>query len=179
MSLRTELSDLCDRLRELRASWRELELTATEDRPPAKDLAVADRVAETAVTGLSTVDNVLAVLAARQDPGALYQASVLLQALRHRYDDELRSHHGVADLLRGVRGHGDQWRAWAAGVCAGVDRCVGPFRAVEQALLRCWREVAELAGPTGISPPARGAEIDSRMTWSHVDTRDELTGGVQ
>ncbi|GLZ33495.1 hypothetical protein Lesp02_56830 [Lentzea sp. NBRC 105346] len=148
MSVRTEVPQLRDAVARLHDSWRELNVTVTEDKPTGVGLAVADDVQEAVVDGLSYLDSALRELDGGASPARVYAAAVELEALRRRYDERMRSYLAVSDLLVGIRGHGPEWRGWAGSVISGGERCAEPLQAVSDALMRCWREITDEGGGT-------------------------------
>ncbi|HKS49954.1 MAG TPA: hypothetical protein VJT49_33570 [Amycolatopsis sp.] len=143
MILRTEFAVLGSLLRALAEAWRALEVSVVEDRPPGEGLAVADRLAEVVADGSAELSPVV-------DSGALtgeslHAAATALVRLRRSLDEDLRSHTAVSDVLHAVRGRDSQWRGWARSILSGAGRCAESLYAAENAMLRCWREVAEVA----------------------------------
>ncbi|TJZ54102.1 hypothetical protein FCH28_12920 [Streptomyces piniterrae] len=150
MSLTREVQELRAAVQRLHTAWRELAVTADEDRPPGAGLAAADRIAEVIADGRGDLDEALAQLD-RPAPGhALSQAACPLDRMRRRYYEDLCSFGAVGAVLRAVQGaarreSGHEWQAWAHGLRAGIARCAEPLRAVDTILLRCLGELADAA----------------------------------
>ncbi|MFE0026947.1 hypothetical protein [Amycolatopsis sp. NPDC059021] len=145
MTLAGEFALLGKEIRRLAEVWRELGVSVVTDRPAGVGLALADHLAEAVTDG--SADLVLAVRAIEARPGAgpLHAAATALLRTRRRLDDEFSAYTPVSELMRAVRGRGAEWRGWAQSVRHGVDRCAEPLADAETAMLRCWREVGEVA----------------------------------
>ncbi|MFF4503684.1 hypothetical protein [Streptomyces sp. NPDC001401] len=148
MSLLREMSVFSAEVRRLHGAWRELDVTAAEDRPRGDGLAAADRITEVVTEGRGDLAEAQELLAGPATTRALWEAARLLDRVRRCYYEELCSFGAVAAMLRAVRGITEaerrrEWQAWAQGLRAGVDRCAAVLRAVDAALLRCLGELAD------------------------------------
>jgi hypothetical protein len=143
MILRVEFAVLGKEIRQLAQAWHALEVSVVEDRPSGEGLAVSDRLAEVVADG--TAELAPAVDAAGPTADSLHTLATALLGTRRRLDDEFRSYTAVSRLLRSVHGRGNQWRGWAHSISSGADRCAESLEAAENAMVRCWREVVELA----------------------------------
>jgi hypothetical protein len=146
MILRTEFAVLGARLRDLAEAWRALTVCVVEDRPPGDGLAVSDHLAEVVADGTGELLGALGSGVWKPTADSLNTAACTLVRLRSRLESEFRSYPAGSRLRRSVRERGRQWRGWARSVESGVDRCAESLEAAENAMLRCWSEVVELAG---------------------------------
>ncbi|HET6499987.1 MAG TPA: hypothetical protein VFG87_04395 [Amycolatopsis sp.] len=145
MTLRAEFAVLGRRLAELAEAWRALEVSVVEDRPPGEGLAVSDRLAEVVADGGAELHPAIATGKLGPTAEALHAAATALVRLRRSLEADFRSHTAVSGLVHAVHGRGGQWRGWARSIRTGADRCADCLAAAENAMLRCWREVVELA----------------------------------
>jgi hypothetical protein len=87
----------------------------------------------------------------------------------HRFLFDLVSYEKIAQLLQLGRERGGEWHAWAKGIKVELESCQQHLYLTNQALFRCWLEIAECVGTTSIS--VRATNI-GRLT---VPQNQELT----
>ncbi|MER7959787.1 hypothetical protein [Streptomyces sp. NPDC096030] len=150
MSLTREMREASAAVQHLHTAWRELAVTATEDRPHGDGLAAADRIAEVIADGQGDLDEALALLTGPPTVEGFWRTVCALDRVRRRYHEELRSFEAVSAVLRAVhsaggRERGHEWQAWARGLRAGIAHCAEPLRAVDASVLRCLGELADMA----------------------------------
>jgi hypothetical protein len=72
----------------------------------------------------------------------------------HRFSFDLVSYEKVAQLLQLGRERGGEWHAWAKGIKIELESCQQHLYLANQALFRCWVEIAERIGMTSVSVQA-------------------------
>jgi hypothetical protein len=162
MTIETEFGELLARLVELQTALEYLAVFI-EDKPQAHKLA--DDLGE-AVTDLSSrigqaLEDARQAQAAVQHPADLTRARAALASCHEGFNfvsrhmlTELMSEKQLAELARLGRRRGGEWPGWATGVRQALDQCQTPLHDVNQALFRCWQEMAERSVATSVSVQA-------------------------
>jgi hypothetical protein len=172
MTLDLACKQLNVHLQALREELVGLRTTIREDRPLGGDTVLVDVFGDASDDMLGWLAEALG--AARDGGQALenqldlnraWQALTTCQEqfsqLEYRLFD-LVSYDRLAPLMRFGRQQGGEWRAWTRSVKAALDRCQSALYHVNQALVRCWQEIAERAGLTSVS--VRTTNIGQQIT---------------
>jgi hypothetical protein len=88
----------------------------------------------------------------------------------HRFSFDLVSYEKIAQLLQLGRERGGEWQTWAKGIKLELESCQQHLYFTNQALFRCWQEIAEGIGVTSVS--VRATNIGQQIT---VPQKQELT----
>lgn len=185
MSLRTEFQSLgaqLERLYEVFSDLRRL----LDDHPAQGDkVLLLDSFGDVVDDLLGWLEESLQVCAPllpaeprRSEPdfdaGAGRQALVVCQDLfnrqMQRFLFDMVSYDKVAQLLQLGRARGGEWQAWAKGIKMELESCQQHLYFTNQALFRCWLEIAEGIGMTSVSVQA--TNIGQQIT---VPQKQELT----
>lgn len=89
----------------------------------------------------------------------------------HRFLFDLVSYEKVSQLLRLGRERGGEWQTWAKGIKMELESCQQHLYLTNQALFRCWVEIAECVGMTSVS--VRATNIGQQIT---VPQNQDLAG---
>lgn len=167
MSLRNEFRGLYAHLRKLHDALTGLRVTVVEDRPLSGDpVVLLDAFGDAAEDMIGWVEEGLAAArpAAESSGGHAFDVGGALQALiscqdlfnkvSGRLAFDLISYERVGELMRLGRERRGEWRAWAGSVKEGLDGCQQQLYDTNQALFRCWQEIAERVGMTSVSVQA-------------------------
>ncbi len=136
--------------------------TAVEDQPTRGAVVLADGLEDLLTELVSALDeaDAHAVRALRREaPRASpeeVQALVRdIQALLNRVTDtyvtRLASHDHIARLLTMGRERGPRWYLWSREVKTAIERCSRPMRAVAEAMVECWMELADRRARSTVS----------------------------
>ena len=173
MSLGKDLELLAARQDALAASLEELRVTLAEDRPLARDLALADRRTD-AVEDLGGVceqarragEEARRAADRPVDLPRLGRALVVChecqQSMTERLWRDIGAFDRVRELSRAARERGGEWLLWATTVEAALRACVPALNQAGEALLGCWRgfcEWSELA--TAMAPATAEQRMDA------------------
>jgi hypothetical protein len=88
----------------------------------------------------------------------------------HRFSFDLVSYEKVGQLLQLGRDRGGEWQTWARGIKMELEGCQQHLYLTNQALFRCWLEIAERIGMTSVS--VRATNVGQQIT---VPQNQELT----
>ena len=154
MPLHATFEALFSPTRALRERLVEVRMCVHEDHPTSGETVLVDIFGD-------AIEDVLGLLAEAED-GALEAQQALTYPLRldlvrrglsvtqrntNQINQCLISHllryERLAALQRLGRERGGEWRAWAASVKQGLDRCQTPLLQLQQALLDCWLELTD------------------------------------
>jgi hypothetical protein len=136
-SLEQEMGRLCESLDALR-------LTAVEDRPIDEGTLLVDALGDLVEELLATAREGL-LHARKRDLSACHED---YHRVQRRFANGLVSYERMAEITRLGRSRGGEWKAWAGSVRAGAEACRQPLDDTGEALVACWREMAEPAGTT-------------------------------
>ncbi|MGC4109534.1 MAG: hypothetical protein QM747_03725 [Nocardioides sp.] len=150
MSLDSSYADLRARCRDLEQAVTELVTIVHEDRPHGSEIAVIDALGETVSELQAATVQANELLARVTEPrlvpaylGAIDEA---VATAEHIYWRQLRAFGPVSLLRRAERRDGREWPTWQRSVEASELRCELPLSEARAAVLRAWREAAELLG---------------------------------
>jgi hypothetical protein len=73
------------------------------------------------------------------------------QRVEQAFSAKLVSYESMKDLTRFGRERRGEWRSWVAAVKQGIERCRPPLQGAAEALVDCWKEIAERVGMTSVS----------------------------
>ena len=93
---------------------------------------------------------------------ALSISQDLFNRQMHRFLFDLVSYDKVAQLLQLGRERGGEWQTWAKGIKLELESCQQHLYLTNQALFRCWLEIAECIGMTSVS--VRATNIGQQIT---------------
>ena len=166
MSLRTEFQSLQAQLDSLYEALTSLR-TALDDRPPkGGTVLLLDSFGDAIEDTLGWLEEALGVVAplmqAEQsqsavgfDAGRARQALVFCQEqynrIMNRFMFDLVSYDRVAQLMQLGRERRGEWQAWAGVVKQELEGCQQHLYDTNQALFRCWLEIAERIGMSSVS----------------------------
>jgi hypothetical protein len=150
MALRDDIETLRDRQDRLCACLTELRISVVEDRPRARDLALADVRADAlddllalAMESAAAAADALQDATRPVDPPAVGRAILRCQelqdALAEKLGLDLLAFERIAELRAAARRHGREWASWASSVESSLQGCADALRAVGVAVLACWR----------------------------------------
>jgi hypothetical protein len=150
MSLESSYAELRTRCRDVDQAVTELVTIVHEDRPRGSEIAVIDALRETVSELQAATVQANELLAQVTDLRALpsYLGSVdeAVTTAERIYWRDLRAFGPVSHLRRAERRDGREWRTWQRSVEASELRCEVPLVEARGAVLRAWREAAELLG---------------------------------
>jgi hypothetical protein len=160
--LETRLETLYMRTHRLAESLGEVRTTIREDHPSSDDSVLVDMFGDAVDDLLGWVaesqDSVLAAQQALTVPinvdhvrKGLLACHQTCQRVEHRFVCDVVRYERIAGLMRLGRERGGEWRAWAAGVKEGLERCHQPLADLDSALLDCWLDLSERSVDTGLS----------------------------
>ena len=175
MALEAAFQDLCARLAALREALSGLRTTVVEDKPLRGDVVLVDVFGDAAEDLLGWLEEALAAASAGQRAvdhsvdldrarRSLITCQERFSRIAHRFSTDLAPYERVADLTRLGRERGGEWRAWANSVKEAFGWCHQPLFDVNQALFRCWQEIAERATMSSVSIRATNTNVGQRIT---------------
>lgn len=165
MSLRTEFQGLCAQLESLDETLSRLR-TAIDDHPSSGATPhLLDSIGDAVEDTRGWLEEALALAApvgAGQERGPngfdvnrARQALVFCQEqfnrIMSRFTFDLVSYDRVAHLMRLGRERRGEWQTWAGLVKQELEGCQQQLYDTNQALFRCWLEIAERVGMTSVS----------------------------
>jgi hypothetical protein len=173
MALERVFQDLGEQLRRLHDALLGLRVTAREDKPLRGDTVLSDRFGDAtddllgwleeamqgATVGCQCVGHPLDLNRAGRALTACHEA---YQRLAQHFAAELVSYERIAELRQLGRKRRGEWRAWAGSLEVALNRCQQPLDEAQQALFRCWQELAERAG--GCSVSVQATNIGQQIT---------------
>lgn len=154
MSVTAIFHELDQQIQKLHEALLALRTTVREDHPRPGDHVLVERLGDSIEDLLGDVNELqTAVRNAQPADCQVVEWDRLCQALvagqsryNHvfrRYWSELAAYEQIAGLLRLGRERGGEWRPWSASVYQGLAYCQQPLFAVNEALFRSWREIAD------------------------------------
>jgi len=165
MALEAAFGELAVQFRILREALRAVHTTIIEDRPLRDDVALVDSFGDAVEDILGRLEE--ALIASREgqqavghplDLDRMRRALTTCQErfnwISQRFFSDLVSYQRLDDLTALGRERRGEWIAWGSSVKEGLDRCQQPLYDANQALFRCWQEIAERVGMTSVSVQA-------------------------
>lgn len=185
MSLRTEFQSLCAQMESLQEALCSLR-TAIDDRPPrGQRVLLLDSFGDAVEGTLGWLEEALGLVAPLMeesqpkgepnfDVGRARQALVFCQEQFNRIMNcfmfDLASYDKVAQLMQLGRERRGEWQGWSNTVKGELEGCQQHLYDMNQALFRCWLEIAERVGMTSVS--VQTTTIGQQVT---VPQNQELT----
>jgi hypothetical protein len=161
MTFEIALQELESQLVDLRANLRLLDVTVVEDRPPSPAIAFVDRLSDAIQDLIGWTDEALAAVRDRSSATAGGRSDAPFQALAacqgpytrllRRYAVDVGSRDRYDELRAMGAERGPEWSAWARSAADALETCQAPMFETGEALLSCWRELAERAASGSIS----------------------------
>lgn len=165
MSLRTEFQGLCAQLESLDETLSRLR-TAIDDHPgTGAEPHLLDSFGDAVEDTRGWLEEALALasqVGANQERGpngfdvnrarqALVFSQEQFNRIMSRFTFDLVSYDRVAQLVRLGRERRGEWQTWAVLVKQELEGCQQQLYDTNQALFRCWLEIAERVGMTSVS----------------------------
>jgi hypothetical protein len=183
MSVQISVEQAQARLSELREAVSALRVTVTEDKPTGDEAVIVtwldDMVTELEAELDEANKRLTGILESELGEGSLAGArSGLREAHRsvnrcsRLYVIKLAAHGAVERLAQMGRERGRAWRDWVGVVKSAIERCAEPLAAAQEAILDCWREIAETLARNSVS--VRATNIGQQITVS--ENQAELSG---
>ena len=162
MALEAAFRDLGVQFEKLHDALRGLRLTVVEDKPSEDEAMLVEDFGDTvmdllegvnkassaASDGNKAVGHPVDVDRARR---ALTACNERFNRAAYRFSSDLMSYERIAELGHLGRERGGEWPVWTFSVKEALDRCQQPLYDVNQALFRCWQEIAERVGMSSVS----------------------------
>jgi hypothetical protein len=178
-------AELQHHLRTLQEALEALGTTVDEDKPARDDVVVAARLSDNllAVRGLleealAAADDVRQGIAFPLDGDrarrALTACQQKFQHFAHAFSFDLASWDRLDDLTSVGRERGRAWLDWVGVVKQGLEQSRILSAEVENALFRCWQELAERIATTSISirNTSIGQQVSAAELEDHAMTRE-------
>jgi hypothetical protein len=162
MAIEAAFQNLVEKFSAAREAFESLRLTAVEDRPPRDEVLLVERLAN----AVDDLNGWLAEAVAAAGDGqkavrhpfdgyrareALARANDRFIRLEHKFFCEGASYEEINELTRFGQRRGREWLGWTRSVIQGLDQCRVPVRELDEAILLCWRELAERLGTRSVS----------------------------
>ena len=168
MSTDARFAELCHDLDALRGALRAVR-HAVLDRPLDGDVVLVDLFADATDDALGWLEEACDAAAEASEASAdpeqlaitrarLVECQESAQRVVAHCASDLMRYDRLADLARCGRERGGEWRTWADHVKRALDASERPLFEVNQALFRCWQELAAHL------PPGRESHTWSRAT---------------
>jgi hypothetical protein len=186
VSLRTEFQSLGTQMKRLRKAFSELRRLIDDHPAQGDNLLLLDAFGDAVEDVLGWLKEALEAAAPLLQPQTSnageqgFDINLARQALvvchdqfnrvTHRFSFDLVSYDKVAQLLRLGRERRGEWQTWARGIKMELESCQQHLYHTNQALFRCWLEIAERVGMTSVSVQA--TNIGQQVT---VPQNPELT----
>jgi hypothetical protein len=162
MAIETVFCHLSQKFAAMREALASLHLTAVEDRPQRDEVMLMDRLDDMVqeLTGWCEEGSLAAKRARRAvtHPVDFATARAALTTANHRFlsleygfHDELVTHRVIDELLRLGRRRPPEWMGWAKSVVEALEACRIPLRALDDAFVESWQELAERLGTRSLS----------------------------
>lgn len=176
MALGRTLQEAALAARAMTARCRELRVAVSEDRPEPADLALLSHL-EDAVEDLAgaATEATNAVVAAaslcdegldREGGRQLVACHLLVNQLGRQLERDVGGHEPLTELDALARQRGRAWAAWLGAVRRSMDEGRRALDLLEDALVECWRDVADLRpnlGNLGTMAAAGGAKAGLKL----------------
>jgi hypothetical protein len=158
MALEPTFAELVIKWHQLHEAFQALRVTTVEDQPLSGDVLLVERCADAAedlfgwtTEGLTAAVESQDAVGATLDLNRARRALATSQERSSRLTDEFlefTSFERLTDLIRLGRKRRGEWLAWVKSVIDAVGRCWHPMRELREALIQCWKELAEHRGTT-------------------------------
>jgi len=146
----------------LRDALQSLGLTVIEDRPPQDEILLVERLGNLvedlrgwAEEGSLAADQAQQAIAHPADlhraRRSLAQANERLIVVEYRFFSEAVAYDTTHALLSFGRQRGREWLGWSKSVVDALGACRAPLRALDEACLQAWLELAERLGARSVS----------------------------
>jgi hypothetical protein len=145
-----------------RETFASLRLTVVEDKPLRDEVVLVERLADLIDDLIGWLDEAVAAgadgraavchpLDGYRAREALARANDRFIRLEYKFFAEGVSHEEVSELTQFGRRRGREWLGWARTVVQALEQCRPSVRELDEALLQCWRELAERLGASTVS----------------------------
>jgi hypothetical protein len=162
VAIEAAFQHLLDTLAATREAFESLRLTAVEDRPLRDEVLLVERLGnavddlqgwleEAAAAAGEAQQAVRHPLDGYRARAALALANDRFIRLEYKFFLEGVGYEEINELSRFGRRRGREWLGWTGSVIQALDQCRSPLRAVDEALLDCWQELAERLGASSVS----------------------------
>jgi hypothetical protein len=184
MALEKTFQELSIQLRSLRDLLRGVRLTVVEDKPQHGDVVLVDRMGNAIEDLLGWLEEAVAAAAEAEqavayplDAHLARQALIVCQErytrLTQQYFSDFASYERTAELMRFGRARRGEWQAWTRSVRQALEQCRQPLDEVNQALFRCWQEIAERLQTSSVS--IRNTTIGQQISAPELAAKGGLT----
>jgi hypothetical protein len=162
VAIETEFQYLVGKFDAVREALAGLRLTAVEDRPLRDEVLLVERLADSVDDLIGWLDEARAAAGDAQKavrhPLDSYRACAALALandrfiqLEYKFFSAGVSYEEINELTRFGQRRGREWLGWTRSVLQALDQCRTPVRELDEALLHCWRELAERLGTSAVS----------------------------
>jgi hypothetical protein len=162
MAIEAAFQNLIEKFDAVREALTSLRLTAVEDRPLRDEVLLVERLAnavddligwreeaaDAAADGQKAVRHPLDGYGAREKLALAHDGFI---RLKYTFFSEGVSYEEINELTRFGQRRGREWLGWTRSVVQALDQCRTPIRELDEALLQCWRELAERLGTSAVS----------------------------
>lgn len=161
MALETTFQTLGLRAHNLREALNQARVTIVEDKPHYGETALVQLLEDEVEDLLGWLDEARAAAAdahaAVKAPANLERAREALSVCHsrsnrvvQRYYASVMSYHRFDQLVTLGNERGGEWNAWGGATRQGLERCAPRLHELNEALFRCWVELAERIGMNSI-----------------------------
>jgi hypothetical protein len=162
VAIEAEFQHLIGKFDAAREALAGLRLTAVEDRPLRDQVLLVERLADAVDDLIGWLDEALAAAGDAQKAirhplngyracEALALANDRFIQLEYKFFSAGVSYEEISELTRFGQRRGREWLGWTRSVVQALDQCRAPIRELDEALLHCWRELAERLGTSAVS----------------------------
>jgi hypothetical protein len=162
VAIEAEFQHLVGKFAAVREAFAGLRLTAVEDRPLRDEVLLVERLADAVDDLIGWLDEALAAAGDAQKAArhpldgyrackALALANDRFIQLEYKFFSAGVSYEELNELTRFGQRRGREWLGWTRSVIAALEQCRAPVRELDEALLHCWRELAERLGTSTVS----------------------------
>jgi hypothetical protein len=162
VAIETEFQYLVGKFDAVREALAGLRLTAVEDRPLRDEVLLVERLADSVDDLIGWLDEARAAAGDAQKAvrhpldgyracAALALANDRFIQLEYKFFSAGVSYEEINELTRFGQRRGREWLGWTRSVLQALDQCRTPVRELDEALLHCWRELAERLGTSAVS----------------------------
>jgi hypothetical protein len=173
VALGRTLQDAAVAGRAMRARCHELRVAVSEDRPEPADLALLSHmedVVEDLAGAATEAANAVTAAASLYDESRdreggrqLVACHLLVNKLGRQLDRNLAGHEPMTELEALARQRGRAWVAWLVAVRRSVEEGRRAVDLVEDALVECWRDVADLRPNLRTTGPVARAKVGLKL----------------
>jgi len=187
MALEATFRSLNNQLKKLQDNLLALRLTVSEDKPLKGEAALVDRLEDSILDVMGSLEECLKHARVAQKAVAqtvnldgARRALTICQERFHQaertFADELVSYEKLHDLAELSLKRGGEWVSWANSVKHGLEQCRQPLDLASKALAACWQEIAERVGTTNITVQA--TNVGQQITTSKSEVGELEIEGV-